>query len=277
MSPDRDSANISYLKTCPFGHQPSNFDQTNYPPYHEARGAIGAGDNCRERRLSGPILTVVNRMTMHNQRGFSLLEMVFVIATIMIMTAVSFIALQPAWKQTRVTNAYNTTLMAMRQARESAVSQRGAYSVNFNTGVSPNTVSIAPVTAATAACGGQNGAVQWAGASNFTFSLPLDIGFRIVAGVPTAQTQTPDGFGTGALAIDFDQGIGAGGGTSVIFCPDGSAQDNFGNYNNGVLYLARASDLYSSRAITLWGTTGRLRGWRLMPNGACGSPCWSQQ
>ena len=80
-----------------------------------------------------------------------------------------------------------------------------------------------------------------------------------------------------AFAIDFDQGIGAGGATSVVFCPDGSAQDTVGNLNNGVVYMARASELYSSRAITLWGSTGRLRGWRLLQNGSCGSNCWSQQ
>ncbi len=215
-------------------------------------------------------------LIMRGARGFSMIELLIVTIIIMIMGGVSFITLQPMLKQARVTNAYNTTLMALRLARENAVTQKGAYRVSFNSPTA-NSITVAPLTAAMAACGGATAGAQWAGASTFTYSLPSDVGFRIVPGVPTAPTATPDGFGVAAFAIDFDQGIGAGGATSVVFCPDGSAQDTVGNLNNGVVYMARASELYSSRAITLWGSTGRLRGWRLLQNGSCGSNCWSQQ
>ena len=68
----------------------------------------------------------------------------------------------------------------------------------------------------------------------------------------------------------------AGGAKNVIcFNPDGSAQDINSNTNNGVVYLARTGSLYTSRAITVWGSTGRLRGYRLYPNG--GGPIWRQQ
>jgi prepilin-type N-terminal cleavage/methylation domain-containing protein len=229
------------------------------------------------KRFFPPFKKADCTMSMRNQRGFSVVEVLIVTVLITIMTGITFITLQPALRHARFTSAYNTTLMAMRQARENAVSQRGAYRVTFNNGAAPNTVSIVPVTTAMAACGGLVAAAQWAGSSNFTYSLPAEVGFRIVPGVPTAPTQTPDGFGIAAFAIDFDQGVGLGGATSVVFCPDGSAQDTLGNYNNGVVYLARASELYSSRAITLWGITGRLRGWQLVQNGACGTTCWSQQ
>jgi len=43
-----------------------------------------------------------------------------------------------------------------------------------------------------------------------------------------------------------------------------------------VLYLARPGNLYSSRAVTLWGITGRIRGWRLYQNGGAGA-YWRQQ
>jgi len=48
-------------------------------------------------------------------------------------------------KQQRITNAYNTTLGAMRQARDNAVSQRTSYSVTFYTSLSPvvNTITVA--------------------------------------------------------------------------------------------------------------------------------------
>ena len=48
-------------------------------------------------------------------------------------------SLQPALKDTRVTNAYNATLMTMRRAREQAIAERRVYLVTFNNAVSPNT------------------------------------------------------------------------------------------------------------------------------------------
>ena len=66
-------------------------------------------------------------------------------------------------------------------------------------------------------------------------------------------------------AIDFDQGIVAGAKNVIYFYPDGSAADVLGNVNNGVVYIARPGFIDSSRAITLWGATGRLRGWRRLP------------
>ncbi|HTF44810.1 MAG TPA: hypothetical protein VK641_12960, partial [Terriglobales bacterium] len=82
----------------------------------------------------------------------------------------------------------------------------------------------------------------------------------------TAAPTTPDAFGVGTPAIDFDQGVAGGVKNTVYFYPDGSAQDSLNNINNGVIYLGRPGDLLSSRAITVWGATGRLRGWRLYQN-----------
>ena len=43
--------------------------------------------------------------------GFSLIETMIVLAMMMIASGIFFMSLQPALKDTRVTNAYNTTLM----------------------------------------------------------------------------------------------------------------------------------------------------------------------
>src|SRR4029077_16823741 len=107
-------------------------------------------------------------------------------------------------------------------------------------------------------------------------TLPADMQFQTVVGIPTNPAKVPDGFGTGVTAIDFDQGVAAGGiKNQVMFMPDGSAHDVLGNLSSGILYAARTGDLYSSRAVTLYGATGRIRGWRLRVNG--GGPQWFQQ
>jgi len=199
-------------------------------------------------------------MVQHRMRGFSLLEMMVVLGIVIIVAGISMMSLQPTLQAQRVTNAYNTTLMAMRQARDTAVAQRQTYYVTFthNT-IPPDTITITQ---------GANGLVI------STLQLPLDVAFQTLTGIPTAAGTTPDGFGLGAAAIDFDQKV-AGGATNVIyFMPDGTGQDVAGNINNGVIYIARTGQLYSSHAITFWGTTGRIRGWRLLTYK--GNPYWRE-
>jgi hypothetical protein len=60
-----------------------------------------------------------------------------------------------------------------------------------------------------------------------------------------------------------------------VFWPDGSARDTNGNLNSGIVYLARTGDMNNSRAITLYGATGRVRGWRL--DGVTGSYKWIEE
>jgi len=109
-----------------------------------------------------------------------------------------------------------------------------------------------------------------------TYTLPQDIQFAVQAGFPNPG---PDGstFGTGTTPIYFNAcTVIESGNPCLIFYPDGSAQDDQGNYNNGIVYLTRpASNMYSSRAINVWGTTGRVRGWRLYNES--GTNMWVQQ
>ncbi len=105
--------------------------------------------------------------------------------------------------------------------------------------------------------------------------MPQDIQFQTIAGLPNGVATVPDGFGNATVALDFDQNVAGAIKNQVMFMPDGSAHDVNGNLNSGILYLARNGDLYSSRAVTLYGATGRIRGWRLLQN--AGVPKWFQQ
>ncbi len=193
--------------------------------------------------------------------GFSLIETMIVVTLIMIASGIFFMSVQPALKDTRVTNAYNTTLMTLRRAREAAIAERRTYIITFSNAAIPNTITM------TQAATGNIVSVQ---------TLPTDIAFQTVVGMPSTLATTPDHFGTGGVAIDFDQGVAGGAKNVICFNPDGSAQDVNSNSNNGIIYLARNGDLNTARAITVWGSTGRLRGYRLYPNPAGGS-IWRQQ
>jgi prepilin-type N-terminal cleavage/methylation domain-containing protein len=199
-------------------------------------------------------------MTSRKNRGFSLLELLITIAIGLTMAGVTFMALMPLFKQNHVDAAYDTTMSVIRSYRNQSVTQSRRYILIFS---APGTITVQywgvavpvsppPVTVA-------------------TYQLPPDIQFAVQAGFPASA---PDSFGTGGTAIDFDQGMGLGSQNYIMFMPDGSSQDTLGNYNSGVIYLTRPGTLDSSRAVTVFGTTGRVRGWRLYKQG---SYVWVQQ
>jgi len=213
----------------------------------------------------------------HQTGGFSLLEMVIVMALIVISASVTFMSVQGAVRDSRVNGGYENVFMQLRVARERAIAERKRYIVTLG-GPAP-TLALTPLGAPNAK---SIQVYRWDGGNPApapvqisTVDLPADVAFQTISGIPTSSTSVPDGFGSGITAIDLDQGVGAGAGNLVMFMPDGSAHDMAGNFNSGIVYIARNGDLTSSRAVTVFGTSGRVRGWRIQKPG--GVATWIQQ
>jgi prepilin-type N-terminal cleavage/methylation domain-containing protein len=210
---------------------------------------------------------VRSRIARGKSLGFSLLELMIVIAIGLTMAGVTFMALMPLMKQNHVDQAYDMTLSVLRTFRNQAITSSGRYIISFPTN---QTIQVqfwgyaSPVSSAPTAVS--------------SYTLPPDMQFAVQAGLPTAAPDFPGLNGTTAIQFNACT-ITESGNPCVIFNPDGSAQDDAGtpgNYNNGVLYITRpTSNVYSSRAITIWGATGRIRGWRLYSQG--GVNTWVQQ
>ncbi len=228
------------------------------------------GETSPKHRAYGSDLRRKRRMVSRKALGFSLLEMMIVLAIGIILTSITFMSLQPVLNQSHVNSAYDTTLMALRNYRSRAITERRRYIVAFT---APRTITISSWGAASP--------VAPAPVLVSTLTLPPDVQFMVQAGIPSTPPTVPDGFGVGAVPIDFGQGLGAGSLNYVMFMPDGTSQDQSnpaggsGNLNSGVLYLGRTNELLSMRAITVFGGTGRIRGWRLVNQG--GGPQWTQQ
>jgi Tfp pilus assembly protein FimT len=182
-----------------------------------------------------------------SQAGFSLSEIVVTLGVLMIGGGIAIMNISGALRGAHVETAYQNTLNQMRYARQVAIDKRTVCRVDF---AAPGTITVTQAFA-------DGTPVQ-----SETLTLPADVQYTIVAGMPTPPAATPDNIGNGTLAIDFDR-VKAGGGTAIFFQPDGSALDAFGLPNDGVIYIARPNELNAARAITLLGTTGRIRGWRL--------------
>jgi prepilin-type N-terminal cleavage/methylation domain-containing protein len=211
-------------------------------------------------------------------RGFSLLELMISVAIIIILASFAQLWMLPLLNRQHLDTAYDTTLSTLRSTRNLAIAQSYEYLVVFNSGAGTIQIQWQPPLTA-----GVCPAIQ---AVN-SYTLPPDITFAVRAGFPNTVATVPDGPNVPwftPAAVDFGYLTnGAGGGSSTLaFMPDGSIRDTAGgcsgrgDYNSGIVYMTRAADpIYASRAITVWGTTGRIRGWQL--DNISGATEWVQQ
>jgi prepilin-type N-terminal cleavage/methylation domain-containing protein len=185
------------------------------------------------------------------EAGFSLIEALVVIAIVLVMAATAIIQIGPRLKSAKTDTALATALGQLRQYHEAAVDQRHVYRVSF---MAPRTIQVDQMT------------FDSSGNQVFTFinsiDLPIETQFACIEGIPTSQSGVPDGLGNGKTAIDFSLDHG-GGGTAVFFQKDGRATDSAGRLNDGVVYIAQTGELSSSKALSVLGATGRIKGWRL--------------
>jgi hypothetical protein len=76
----------------------------------------------------------------------------------------------------------------------------------------------------------------------------------------TGAGDTPDLFGA-----PTDVGVAFGLATSIQFTTDGTLIDGNGNPLNGTIFLAISNQPESARAVTVLGSTGRVRGYKWIP------------
>ena len=187
------------------------------------------------------------------EAGFSLIEALVVIAIILILAGAAIVQIGPSLQRSKAETALETTLGQLRLAHQTAIDQRKILMVTFT---APRTISIAQVTID--ATTGLQTTVPIS-----SIDLPSETQFTVVSGVPTQNGKTPDGLGTASNAIDFGLDYG-GGQTTVYFQRDGRATDSAGRLNDGVVYISIPGDLNSSRAVTVLGATGRVKGWQIL-------------
>ena len=174
---------------------------------------------------------------LRSERGYTLLETMMVLGLSGVLAGMAALQISTARPSLKGDGAMRVILSQMRIAREMAITQRRYMRVTFT---APNTVDIireevpGPATSVVS-----------------TTILEGGVEFVVVTGVP----DTPDAFGSGA-AIDF------GVVTNVKFTPDGTLVNQDGASTNGSVFLAMPTLKQSARAVTVLGSTGRIRGYR---------------
>jgi prepilin-type N-terminal cleavage/methylation domain-containing protein len=190
------------------------------------------------------------------QRGFSLIELMMVVGILGVLTAGALIQIGPARNNARGDAAMRIVLAQMNQARETAIAQRRYIRVTFDTTTNAVVIVREDTTAATTTLR----TIGFEGGATFTLLSTLS----------ATMPDTPDVFGkTTSTSFSSFNGTFASlnssnllGTNLVKFAPDGTLVDWNGRPANGSVFMAVAGLPTTARAVTILGSTGRVRGYR---------------
>jgi prepilin-type N-terminal cleavage/methylation domain-containing protein len=213
------------------------------------------------------------RKVSRSSHGFSMVELAVVVGIILIVLAAAIPQISKTMKEARVRAAYETVLTEMRRAHEIAIDRRRVVVLTFAPkGGSPASVTMTQEIFVPGV-GGAPGTYTLAPVVNTpnpeTLTLPPDMDLILPSSIPTTP---PDSLGTTpSSATDFGYAPNASGAgqSTMYFQVDGTVvrDSPTGAVASGVIYVGRTNDLYASRAVSILGPTGRVKGWRMDPGG----------
>jgi len=170
-----------------------------------------------------------------NQFGYSLLELLFVVALVGTLGGMAVMQMGAIRPVIQGDSAMRVVMGQLNLARERAIAHRRTVEVTF---VGTNSVRLTQHD-------------QPSGTTVLS-TVPFEgrVQFGLVAGVP----DTPDGFGNGT-PLQFSS-------ATLLFNTDGVLVDTLGAPVNGTVFLLIPNERLSFRAVTVLGSTGRVRGYK---------------
>ena len=195
------------------------------------------------------------------ESGFSMPEMIVAMAIAFTVMAIAVLAMQPSWQQFQATAAMDQVKTVLRQARETAISNRRTVAVQFQNG---NTIALYYYNINYPVGGGaptqvlattpflsvfvENSAVF------MTYSTETNVTLNGVADGFTGAISAPDGVYFG--------GVDGGPASGMMFQSDGTFTDGNGNPISGTLFIGVPRLPSTARAVTILGNTGRIKAYR---------------
>ncbi|HXX70710.1 MAG TPA: hypothetical protein VEI55_00340 [Candidatus Acidoferrum sp.] len=204
-----------------------------------------------------------------SEAGFSILELMMVTVITFIACGFAIMRLQPAWQQLQANTAMSQMKSSLRQARETAISQRRTILVQFvkaivGTPCAPagNVTTCVVLTQMVVTAGTPN--TQAPAAAPFAI-IPLESNVQLLsfAGEP----DTPDAFI--GQAPNAPNGLYSAGAAQAVptalgalqFQSDGTFTNGAVNPINFTIFLGEPNIPSTARAITVMGNTGKVTGY----------------
>jgi len=183
-------------------------------------------------------------------RGFSMIEILVVVAIAMVIAGIAIIQSRPGVMQIRANTAKDLVQGSLRRARETAISDRRSVKVEFLVNPPANPAgSYVRLTRLGGGIGPDTVIVM--------ISIPGSVIYTTFAGEP----DTPDGFGNGG-PIYFG-GVNNGPAAGMIYQSDGTFAAATGIPINGTVFMGVAGEPTTARAVTILGSTGRVRSYHI--------------
>jgi len=194
--------------------------------------------------------SMAERGTGNRESGFSMMELLIVVSIVLIVTAISITQLRPNLQNARIDAAMRQVLETLRQAREYSIANRRYVQLKFP---ATNQLQLVQLDTLTPGAGGINPVLD-----TVTLSPPL---IFTLDGMP----DTPDAYGNGGPI--YFEGIVNGPVGGMVFQSDGEFLDGATFLPiNGTVFLGVTGQQSTARAVTVLGTTGRVRGWKSQGN-----------
>jgi prepilin-type N-terminal cleavage/methylation domain-containing protein len=177
-----------------------------------------------------------------NIGGFTLIEMLVTLAIIGTVAAIAAVAVPNLLSQAKADGAIAQALNTLRVARDRAIGERRNIEVRF---IAPNHIQVAR----------QEIVASGPAVTTVVTDTYLESGQKFMLFTSPALGDTPDAFGVSGNPVAFAT-------TPVMFTSEGTLVDSIGDLINGTVFLGKAGDPTSARAISIFGTTALLRTWR---------------
>jgi prepilin-type N-terminal cleavage/methylation domain-containing protein len=181
---------------------------------------------------------MIGRRTNPAESGYTLVETMMAVLVIGILAAMAMFQIGAARPGMQGDGAMRAVIAELNAARELAVAQRRSVQVVF---AGSNQLQIVRIESPAG-----SGTTEL---RNITFES--GVRYSVIRDI----ADTPDGFGN-ASATDFGET------QTIRFDTDGCLVDAAGTPVNGTVFLAIPGFTQSYRAVTVLGTTGRVRGYR---------------
>jgi type II secretory pathway pseudopilin PulG len=208
------------------------------------------------------------RSSNDTERGYTVIEFVIVAVIMMVVSAIAILQLMPIWQGSQADAAMSQVDSALRQARETAISQRRTIEVDFDNAANGtacpslgnvyNCIELYQY----AVSGTPALAVR---SANPFLVLPVQSGVEFLTLNAEPTLPSPDNtFGIPAPPSGL---VFAGAVGNMQFQSDGTFTDSTGVQINGAIFLAEPGKPFTERAVTVLGATGKVRKWHGIGNG----------
>jgi Tfp pilus assembly protein FimT len=176
----------------------------------------------------------------HDGAGFSLTEAVIVVCLLSVVSGFAVLNVGAVLPGMSANAAMQQTVAQLRRGRELALAQRRNIELKF---LGTNQIQL----------------VRYNVPSGTTVLSTVTLGgkneFRLFSGIP----DTPDGFGNGSA-------VSLSGPAAWMFLSNGILVDSATNPVNGSIFLGQNQRPETARAITILGSTGRIRDYKWTRN-----------